>query len=105
VSIIVLFSLLAGMYAHAYRRRARLELDEVEVLLTKSNLRYYAIWIGIAVFSIALSHIGGPAWVPLAGMSYALLGPLQAINGYRAGRRASQLRTAEALESERIAAD
>ena len=105
VSIIAVFGLLAGMYAHAYRRRAQLELDEVELLLTRSNLRYYAIWIGIAVFSIALSHVGGPAWVPLAGMSYALLGPLQAINGYRAGKRASQLRAAEALETERIAAD
>jgi uncharacterized membrane protein len=95
VSIIAVFSLLACMYARAYRRRAQLELDEVELLLTRSNLRYYAIWIGIAVFSIVLSHLGGPAWVPFAGMSYALLGPLQAINGYRAGKRASQLRAAE----------
>ena len=28
------------------------------ILLTRSNLRYYAIWIGIAVFSIELSQIG-----------------------------------------------
>ena len=28
------------------------------ILLRRSNLRYYAIWIGIAVFSIALSQIG-----------------------------------------------
>jgi len=92
VSIIAVFGLLTAMYAHAYRRRARLQLDEAEVLLTRSNLRYYAIWIGIAVFSIALSHIGGPEWVPLAGMSYGLLGPLQAINGYVVGRRVSRMR-------------
>ena len=105
VSIIAVFSLLAGMYAHAYRNRVRLQLDEVEILLTRSNLLYYAIWIGIAVFSIALSQIGGPAWVPLAGMSYALLGPLQAINGYLVGKRASAMREAEALASTGVAAD
>jgi uncharacterized membrane protein len=97
VSIIAVFGLLACMYAHAYRHRARLQLDEVEVLLTRSNLRYYAIWIGIAAFSIALSHLGGPAWVPLAGMSYALLGPLQAINGYLVGKRTTRMREAEAV--------
>jgi uncharacterized membrane protein len=97
VSIIAVFGLLACMYAHAYRNRARLELDEVEILLTRSNLRYYGIWIGIAVFSILLSRIGGPAWVPIAGMSYGLLGPLQAINGYMAGKRVSRMRESEAV--------
>lgn len=96
VSIVAVFGLLAAMYAHAYRHRVRLELNEAEVLLTRSNLRYYAIWIGIAAFSIALSYIGGPAWVPLAGMSYALLGPLQAVNGYMVGRRVSRIRQSEA---------
>jgi uncharacterized membrane protein len=105
VSIIAVFGLLTCMYAHAYRNRVRLQLDDVEVLLTRSNLRYYAIWIGIAAFSIALSQIGGPAWVPLAGMSYALLGPLQAINGYLVGKRTSQMREAEALASTAVAAD
>jgi len=97
VSIIAVFGLLAAMYAHAYRRRARLELDEAEVLLTRSNLRYYAIWIGIAIFSIALSHVGGPAWVPIAGMSYGLLGPLQALNGYLVGKRVSRMRASQAV--------
>jgi uncharacterized membrane protein len=96
VSIIAVFSLLGCMYAHAYRHRVRLQLDEAEVLLTRSNLRYHGIWIAVAVFSISLSHLGGPEWVPLAGMSYALLGPLQAINGYLVGKRVSQLRAVTA---------
>ena len=78
VSIISVFLIIALMYLRAYKKRDLLGLNEVEVLLTKSSIRSHAIWIGLAVFAIAVSWIGGPPWVPIAGFSYALLGPAQA---------------------------
>ena len=92
VSIIAVFSLISLMYLHAYRQRDRLGLDEVEVLLTRSSLQAHAIWIGIALLAIAISMVGGPRWVPVAGFSYALLGPAQAYNGAVMGKRAARLR-------------
>jgi uncharacterized membrane protein len=92
VSIIAVFAIIGLMYWRAYRKREALGLDEVEVLLTKSSIRSHAIWIGLAMFAIALSWIGGPRWVPIAGFSYALLGPLQAFNGTVATKAVSRIR-------------
>lgn len=72
-----------------------LGLDPVEVLLTKSSIRSQAIWIALAMFAIVLSLIGGPRWVPIAGFSYALLGPAQAFNGSLASKAADRLRSSE----------
>jgi uncharacterized membrane protein len=92
VSIIAVFTILALMYLHAYRQRETLQLDEVEVLLTRSSLYAHAIWIAIALFAIVLSVVGGPRWVPIAGFSYALLGPTQALNGMVFGKRVKRAR-------------
>ena len=92
VSIIAVFGIIGLMYLHAYRQREALELDEVEVLLTRSSLYAHAIWIAIALLAIAISVVGGPRWVPIAGFSYALLGPLQAFNGMRFGKRVERVR-------------
>jgi hypothetical protein len=69
-----------------------LGLDEVEVLLTRSSLYAHGIWIAIALMAIALSLVGGPRWVPIAGFSYALLGPTQALNGMVFGKRVERVR-------------
>jgi hypothetical protein len=92
VSIIAVFGIIGLMYLHAYRQRAVLDLDEVEVLLTRSSLYAHGIWIFIALLAIAISLVGGPRWVPVAGFSYALLGPLQAFNGMRFGKRVEHAR-------------
>ena len=94
VSIIAVFGIIGLMYLHAYRQREMLQLDEVEVLLTRSSLFAHAIWIAIALLAIAISLVGGPRWVPVAGFSYALLGPLQAFNGMRFGKRVERVRSA-----------
>jgi uncharacterized membrane protein len=87
LSIIAVFAIIGLMYVHAYRERERLGLDDVEVLLTQSSIRSHAIWIAIALLAIGISWAGGPRWVPIAGFSYALLGPAQALNGMLSGKR------------------
>jgi len=86
LSIIAVFGIIGLMYVHAYRQRARLGLDEVEVLVTRASIVSHAIWIAIALLAIAIAHLGNPRWVPIAGLSYMLLGPAQAFNGAVTGR-------------------
>jgi predicted permease len=93
VSIIAVFALLALMYLHAYRQRARLGLDETEVLITRSSLQAHLIWIASGLLAITIAHLGGPRWAPIAGFSYALLGPAQALNGILMGKRVARLRS------------
>jgi uncharacterized membrane protein len=97
VSIIAVFALLALMYLHAYRNRVRLGLDEAEVILTRQSIAAHGIWIAIALLAIAISYIGGPRWVPIAGFSYALLGPAQALNGVWTGKRVKRMRGGQEL--------
>ena len=91
VSIIAVFALLALMYLHAYRQRARLGLDEAEVLVTRSSLQAHLIWIASGLLAITIAHLGGPRWAPIAGFSYALLGPAQALNGIMMGNRVARV--------------
>ena len=77
---------------HAYRRREALGLDEAEVLLTRQSIQAHAIWIVIALFAIGMANMGGPVLVPIAGFSYALPGPAQALNGIVLGRRVVRIR-------------
>jgi uncharacterized membrane protein len=100
VSIIAVFAIVGLMYVHAYRQRERLALDEVEVLITRSSIQSHAIWIAIALLAIAVSLIGGPRWVPIAGFSYGLLGPAQAFNGMLSGKRIERARAGRQLKLE-----
>jgi uncharacterized membrane protein len=85
LSVVVVYGVFVLMFGHAFRRREALGLDALEVHLTRSSINYCLIWVLVGL-------LGGPGWVPMAGMAYALLGPLQAWNGFR-GARLAPLRT------------
>ncbi|HNM15312.1 MAG TPA: TMEM175 family protein [bacterium] len=84
----------ALLYHHAYRLRARFELNEAEVFIARSERRAYIINIGIALFSTSLLLYGGSAMAHWAGLTYWLIGPAMGIHGYRTGKKlhAIQLR-------------
>lgn len=82
VSIIIVYGVFVLMYVHAWRKRHKLGLDEREIYLTFTKIRYAAIWVGVALTSITIAWLGGTEWLRLAGMTYATLGPLQGANGY-----------------------
>jgi hypothetical protein len=77
------FSLFALMYAHAYKLRALLGLDEVEILETCISLQQNVIMAvtGAVSFLLALKN---PAW---AGWWYFVLGPTLGIHGAIYGKR------------------
>jgi uncharacterized membrane protein len=81
------FLLFALMYAHAYKLRRELALNEVEVLETRSDLAENVILtlVGVASFLVALKY---PEW---AGWVFAAIGPLMWINGSIFGKRVRAL--------------
>ena len=88
VAVFFVFTLL---YRHALRMREVLELDEVEVLLTRSGLQAHLINVAVGVVSVGVAALGivtsAPSTPFWAGMTYFLLGPAQAIHGTLTRRR------------------
>lgn len=76
------------LFRHALGKRAELELNAVEELLTRSSIRSHLINISIAVLSIAIVVLSGSS--SLSGMIYMIIGPLQFLNGWVMGKRISE---------------
>lgn len=80
ISVFLLFAL---MYAHAYKLRKELGLNEVESLETRLAARENLIMASIGALSFVLAF-KNPAW---AGWSYFLLAPALTIHGAVYGKR------------------
>ena len=88
-----IFTLFLAMYAHAWRLREQLELNELERWDTRTNMIMYASYVVIGALSaIAGGTLEGPA-VKWSGLIYWLIGPVSAFIGFRrgAGRQRLQL--------------
>ena len=88
LSVFVIFALL---HLHAYRKRAELELSELEVFDTVDNVRESVLNITIAALSIVLAYFGGPSGPSLGGLSYWLIGPGLGIHGWMSSRARKRL--------------
>ena len=89
--IIVLYALLALMYAHAYRRRDVLALTPVEVFDTRASIRSHLLAAGIGATSAILAMLLPLRLVGLAGYVYFLFGPVLALHGTWTGRTRRRL--------------
>ncbi|MGA2743700.1 MAG: TMEM175 family protein [Candidatus Sulfotelmatobacter sp.] len=81
------FALFALMYFHAYKLRAVLELNPIEVMLTQHSLQENVIMAVVGAVSFALSY-ESPG---LAGWWYFVLGPVLGIHGAIYGKRVRRL--------------
>jgi uncharacterized membrane protein len=81
------FAIFALLYLHAYRRRAALELSELETFDTRAWCQENALLslVGLLSTSIALTRI--PRYMFLAGMVYWIIAPIQFLNGWMMGKR------------------
>jgi len=86
-----IFGVFVLLYAHAYRRRAELELDPREVLLTRSSIESHLATAGVAALSVLIAAAAPARFVGWAGWTYFLIGPLQAVVGTLGGRRMRRL--------------
>jgi uncharacterized membrane protein len=84
VSVFLLFAL---MYAHAYKLRHELGLNEVETLETRLAIQENLIMASVGALSFALAL----RYPELAGWSYFLLAPVLTIHGVVYGKRVRQM--------------
>ena len=85
------FAIFALLHLHAYRRRAALELNELERHDTLSSFRENGLMSLIGVFSLALALTRRQPYTTLAGLSYWLIGPVLFVHGHLRGRRRKRL--------------
>ena len=91
VGYIAVFSVFILLYLHAYRKRAELELNKLEVFDTLENLQENGLNVLVGLISIAIAVIGGPRYTAISGLSYMLLGVFMTIHGVLMGRRRKKL--------------
>jgi uncharacterized membrane protein len=82
------------MYLRAYMLRAELELDALELSVTREEIQDCLINVVVGLLSMAIAVFGGVATVAWAGYAYILLFPLQTINGYVMGTRRKRKKAA-----------
>ena len=87
------FAIFALLYWHAYRRRAAMELNDLEVHDTRVEITSNLLYVAVGLVSIALAalHVGGTASAAISGFAYALLGPVHAVHGRIVGRRRKRI--------------
>jgi hypothetical protein len=88
---IAVFGVFALLYWHAYRKRAQLDLNELEVFDTRTDIRESLLNVGIAVVSVSLAVVGGGRFAGLSGMIYMLTPVVMTVHGTLNGRRRKKL--------------
>jgi uncharacterized membrane protein len=89
--LFIIFTLYFLLYHHAYSKKEQLELNQVEIILTKSSMLSMIIYASVCLFSIILAVILPPHLIGFSGMAYFLFGPLQAFNGRRSAKKVKEL--------------
>ncbi len=86
-AVFIVFLLL---YWHAYRKRAQLELTDLELLETRDSMRECLLFALAGVSSALLASLG-TGWVFWAQVPYLLIAPAQIVNGLMAARARRRL--------------
>jgi tellurite resistance protein TehA-like permease len=90
IGFTAVFLIFALLYFHAYRKRSALELNELEIYDTRTQIQDNALNVGVGLLSIALAF-GGRQFVVFSMMVYWLIGPVQTVHGIIMGRRRRRL--------------
>jgi uncharacterized membrane protein len=102
IGYFAVFGLFVLLYRHAYRNREQLELNELEVFDTRTDIRENILNSGIAAVSILIAFFGGERYGPLAGMAFMLTPVIMTLHGFRNGRRRKQLEKRIGLEKSNL---
>ena len=88
--LVALFGLLALLNWHGYRKRVQLELNEIEIYLTRAEIRYHLIYVLVAAASVIMTLAG--VHMMWAGFVYMLYAPLHFWAGFSSGRGLERLK-------------
>lgn len=91
IGYLAVFVVFVLLYWHAYRKRAALDLNQLEVFDTRNSIQECALNCGVALFSMGLLLVGGPRFAGLSGISYMLTGVVMGVNGTVMGARRRKL--------------
>jgi uncharacterized membrane protein len=91
IGYLAVFGLFVLLYRHAYQNRELLELNELEVFDTRTDIRENTINVGIAAVSILFAMFGGTRYGPLSGMIYMLTPVIMTVHGFRNGKQRKHL--------------
>lgn len=80
------FAVFTLLYAHAYRKRRELELNELEIYDTRVMIQDNALNVAIGLISVIIALAGGARYSLFSGFVYWLVGPVQFLHGYLMGR-------------------
>jgi hypothetical protein len=86
------WGLYAALYGHALANREKLQLNAIETVMTRAELRRNIIYVLVCCLSIMLALLTTSDWLP--GFIYFLLGPLQTANGFWSARKVRELAAA-----------
>jgi uncharacterized membrane protein len=91
VGFLAVFLVFTLLYLHAYRMRGVLGLDAREAYMTWSGVESNLICVAMAVTSILVAAVGGPAANAWSGWTYAVIGPAQGLHSWWRLRGAARL--------------
>lgn len=85
---VALYVIFTFLYLHAFRQREALELNDMEAYETRGVVQENLLMVALGALGFIFGAVGQPG---LAGLSYALIWPLQTGLGIRHGRRRKEL--------------
>jgi FlaA1/EpsC-like NDP-sugar epimerase len=88
---IAVFGVFVLLYWHAYRQRALLELNELEVFDTREDIQESALNVTVGTISIAVAALGRGGLASLAGLTYMLCPIVLTAHGTLMGKRRRKL--------------
>lgn len=91
VGYIAVFGLFVLLYWHAYRNRHRLDLNELEVFDTRTDIRECVLMVGIAAVSISFAALGRGRYAGVSGMTYMFTPVVMVLHGVVNGKRRKKL--------------
>jgi uncharacterized membrane protein len=89
--VLAIFATFALLHRHAWRQRAELALTDEELVTLRFSTYAHVISMSLAVVSLAMLF-ALPKYPAIAGLLFALMGPLHAWNGYAAHKAHDALR-------------
>lgn len=90
IGYVAIFAVFILLHWHALKKRAQLQLNELEVFDTRSSIQESGLNCSIGLLSIAVAAFGG-RYSSLAGPVYMLLGVVMSVNGALMGKRRRRL--------------
>ena len=84
---VAVFGVFVLLYWHAYRQRAALDLNELEVFDTRVDVQECALNVAIGTLSLAIAAIGRAGYASVSGFTYMLCPVVLTVHGTMMGRR------------------